>query len=154
MISHCETGLSDLGCRVQSALSGHYHCRRSQGGMGSSEPGTSYQLISQDYPTDTEMAKMNPPHNRNLSIVVCQFYNNTEELCLFVYSLSCINLKVFYYLLGTCYMWTVQTTAEKCQSYRWLVQHYHVGTRGQVGTHILWHSYTKFKLSFSVTLFI
>lgn len=34
-------------------------------------------------------------------------------------------------------MWTVQMKTEKCQSYRWLAQHYHVGTHVQAGTDIL-----------------
>lgn len=56
-----------------------------------------------------------------------------------MYSLKYTNMHRCFlnYLVGRCYMWTVQMKTEKCQGYRWSAQHYHAGTHGQVGTGIL-----------------
>lgn len=62
---------SDLDCTVQLAPSVHCHCRRSQRGTGSSQPGTSCQLTDRRCPADMGMVQMSPPHSRNLDTAAC-----------------------------------------------------------------------------------
>lgn len=141
IISHGDAGLSDLGCRVQLALSEHCFCRRSRGGRGSSQSGTSCRLMDRHYPSDMEMAQMCPPYSRNLRTMVCHILLYPSVHLCFIVHLSkhaCRCTGVFFnYLVGRCYKWIVQMKTERCQGYRWLARHFHAGTHGQAGTDVL-----------------
>lgn len=75
---------------------------------------------------------MNPPYSRNLGkVVFILTFRSPLLLCVEFIVYKCE------YLVDRCCKLTGQMKTEKCQDYRWLVQHYHVGRHGQVGTDIL-----------------